>query len=194
VIVERITDVLGLVLLSLLGVLYYKEGIHLILVFLLIIMVFFIAIRTKTISNRIISIMENRTGKNVENIRTMHETFEKIMEPKGLIKMSLLSAFAWFFECIGMYFVVRGFGESISITLAAFIFSFASLAGAVSMIPGGIGVAEATISGLGQVFGMTATISIGVAIVVRLGTLWYGAIMGFFTYLFFKNKIVYTNR
>ena len=189
VIVERITDVLGLVILALLGVLYYKEGIYLILTLLLVFTGFFAAIRSKTVSKKIISMMENRTGKYAENIKTMHETFEKTMEPKGLIEMSLLSAFAWFFECVGMYLVVRGFEESISMTLATFIFSFASLAGAVSMIPGGIGVAEATISGLLQFFGMTPTVSVGIAIIVRFGTLWYGAIMGLSIYLLFKKNI-----
>ena len=189
VIVERITDVLGLVILSLLGVLYYKEGIYLILTLLLMFAGFFAVIRSKTISKRIISMMENRTGKYAENIKTMHNTFEKTMEPKGLIGMSLLSAFAWFFECVGMYLVVCGFEESISMTLATFIFSFASLAGAVSMIPGGIGVAEATISGLLQFFGMTPTVSVGIAIIVRFGTLWYGAIMGISIYSLFKKNI-----
>lgn len=189
VIVERITDVLGLVILALLGVLYYNEGIYLILTLLSIFAGFFIAIRSKIISKKLISIMENRSGKYAENIKTMHNTFEKTMEPKGLIGMSLLSAFAWFFECVGMYLVVRGFEESISMTLATFIFSFASLAGAVSMIPGGIGVAEATISGLLQFFGMAPTVSIGIAIIVRFGTLWYGAIMGLSAYLLFKKKI-----
>lgn len=189
VVVERITDVLGLVILALFGVLYYEEGIYLILTLLLVFTGFFAVIRSKRISKRIISMLENRTGKYAENIKTMHNTFEKTMEPKGLLGMSLLSAFAWFFECIGMYLVVRGFEESISMTLATFIFSFASLAGAVSMIPGGIGVAEATISGLLQFFGMTPTVSVGIAIIVRFGTLWYGAIMGLSIYLLFKKKI-----
>ncbi|RZN35098.1 MAG: flippase-like domain-containing protein [Methanosarcinales archaeon] len=189
VIVERITDVLGLVILSLLGVLYYNNGIYLILTLLLIFTGFFAVIRSKTISHGIITILENRTGKHAENIKTMHETFKKTMEPKGLIEMSLLSAFAWFFECVGMYLVVCGFNESISITLATFVFSFASLAGAVSMIPGGIGVAEATISGLLQLFGVTSTVSVGIAIIVRFGTLWYGAIMGLSVYLLFKKNI-----
>ena len=123
-----------------------------------------------------------------ENIKTMHRTFEATMESNGLIGMSLLSAFAWFFECLGMYLVILGFKESINITLATFIFSFASLAGAVSMIPGGLGVAEATISGLLQFLGSAPATSVGIAIIVRFGTLWYGAIMGMSVYLVFKRE------
>ena len=86
------------------------------------------------------------------------------------------------------YIVILGFKESLNITLATFIFSFASLAGAVSMIPGGLGVAEATISGLLQFFGSAPATSVGIAIIIRLGTLWYGAIMGMSVYLVFKRK------
>jgi uncharacterized protein (TIRG00374 family) len=190
VIVERITDVLGLAILSLFCILYYKEGIYLILALFLIFLGFLAAVKSKTISNRIISMLEHKMEKYAENIKTMHKTFENIMELKGLIGMSFLSAFAWFFECIGMYLVILGFKECISITLATFIFSFASLAGAVSMIPGGLGVAEVTMSGLLQFFGLAPTTSVGVALIVRFGTLWYGAIMGMSIYLLFKKRFM----
>lgn len=189
VIIDRITDVLGLAILSLFGVLYYKQGIYLILIVLLLFSLFFASVKSKTTSTWIISKLETKMVKYAENIKTMHKTFEATMEPKGLIGMSLLSAFAWFFECLGMYLVILGFKQSINITLATFIFSFASLAGAVSMVPGGLGVAEATISGLLQFFGLTSALSVGIAIIVRLGTLWYGAIMGLSIYLLFKKSI-----
>lgn len=189
VIVERITDVLGLAILSLFGVLYYKQGIYLFLLLLLLFSIFFAAVKSKNTSTWVVSKLETKMGKYAENVKMMHKTFEATMEPKGLIGMSLLSAFAWFFECIGMYIVILGFNESIGITLATFIFSFASLAGAVSMIPGGLGVAEATISGLLQFFGLAPATSVGIAIIVRFGTLWYGAIMGLSIYLLFKKRL-----
>jgi uncharacterized membrane protein YbhN (UPF0104 family) len=46
------------------------------------------------------------------------------------------------------------------------------------MIPGGLGVAEATIFGLLQFFGISQSISVGIAIIVRIGTLWFGALLG----------------
>ena len=190
VIVERITDVLGLAILSLFGILYYRESGYYILALLLIFLGFFVVIKSKTISNRLISMLEHKMRRYTENIKTMHRTFENTMELKGLIGMSFLSAFAWFFECIGMYLVILGFKECISITQATFIFSFASLAGAVSMIPGGLGVAEVTMSGLLQFFGLTPTTSVGVALIVRFGTLWYGAIMGMSIYLLFKKRFM----
>jgi uncharacterized protein (TIRG00374 family) len=173
-----------------LGIAYYHEGIYLIFLLLILLFVFFISIRSKTISDKIISLLERRAKKYGGNVRTIHETFVKTMKPKDLIGMSFLSAFAWFFECLGLYLVVIGFGESIGITQATFIFSFSSLAGAVSMIPGGLGVAEATIFGLLQFFGIAKSISVGIAIIVRFGTLWFGAIMGLSVYMLFKKRIM----
>lgn len=189
VIIDRITDVLGLIILAMVGVLYYTDGIYIILILLFLFTGFLIAVRSKTISGKIIKLLENRMGKYAENIKVMHETFETLMKPGGLIRMSFLSAFAWFFECLVMYLIIFGFGQSIKITLATFIFSFASLAGAVSMVPGGLGVAEGTISGLLQYFGMAAPVSVAITIFVRAVTLWYGAIVGISVYLLFNKRI-----
>ncbi|MGF7117801.1 lysylphosphatidylglycerol synthase transmembrane domain-containing protein [Methanobacterium oryzae] len=190
VIIDRVTDLIGLILLSLLGILYYKEGAYILIILIIIFSGFFAAIKSKTISSKLISIMEKRAGKYSKDIKTMHLTFEKTMEAKRIIGMSFVSAFAWFFECLALYFVILGFSQFIGIIYSTFIFSFASLAGAVSMIPGGLGVAEATLSGLLQYFGLTSTISVGVAIIIRFGTLWYGAILGFCVYLIFKKRII----
>jgi uncharacterized protein (TIRG00374 family) len=78
----------------------------------------------------------------------------------------------------------------LGIVVSTFSFSFASLAGALSMIPGGLGVAEATLSGLLQFFGLTATLSVGVAIVIRFATLWYGTFLGLAVYLLGKSRII----
>jgi len=189
VVVERITDVLGLIILSLFGVAYFThQAIYIILAFLVVFIGFYAVIRSGIVSRKIIGFFEKRESKHIENIKVAHDTFQIIMEAKGIIIMSLLSAFAWLFECLGMYFIVIAFQESINFTLATFIFSLASLAGALSMIPGGLGVAEATIAGLLQLFQFTPSLSVGIAIIVRLGTLWYGAAMGLAVYLLFPKK------
>lgn len=190
VIIDRVTDLIGLILLSALGILYYKEGSYILIILMLLFILFFVAIKSKNISCRIIKILENRADKYSKDIKTMHTTFEELMNPKNISLMSFLSAFAWFFECLALFFVIIGFGDYLSVLISTFAFSFASLAGAVSMIPGGLGVAEATFSGLLQYFGLTTVISVGAAIIIRFGTLWYGAILGFFVYLIFNKRII----
>ncbi len=190
VIIDRFTDLIGLIILSLLGILYYREGAYILIILIAVFAGFFIAVRSKWISSKIISVLEKRAGKYSGDIKEMHKTFEQTMAPQGLVFMSFVSAFAWFFECLALYYVIVGFGEYVNIILSTFVFSFASLAGAVSMIPGGLGVAEGTITGLLQFFGLNSAVSIGTAIIIRFGTLWYGTILGFSVYLLFKNRII----
>lgn len=190
VIIDRVTDLLGLLILSALGILFYREGAYILIILIVLFVLFFIAIKSERISGRLIRILEGRAGKYSKDIKTMHQTFEVLVSPKNMTLMSFLSAFAWFFECLALFFVIIGFGQFVNVIISTFIFSFASLAGAVSMIPGGLGVAEATFSGLLQYFGLTSTISVGVAIIIRFGTLWYGAILGFLVYILFKNRII----
>jgi uncharacterized protein (TIRG00374 family) len=189
VISDRLTDMLALVIFSLLGILYYKQGAFVIITILILFGGFLIAVRTETVSNLLISILEKRVGKYSKDVKSMHITFKETLTPKKLIITTGLGLMAWFMECMGLYLTIIGFGDHIGIIVSTFTFSFASLAGALSLIPGGLGVAEATLSGLLQFFGLTATISVGAAIIIRFSTLWYGTFLGIIVYLLGKSRI-----
>ncbi len=190
VISDRLTDVLALVFLSLLGVIYYKQGAYVILIILLLFAAFVLAIRSKTISDKLINILEKRAGKYSGDVRSMNESFQKTLNFKNLTITTILGLIAWFMECSALYLTIYAFNQHLDIVISTFIFSFASLVGAVSMIPGGLGIAEATLSGLLQFFGLTATIAVGTAIIIRFTTFWYGALLGLAVYLLGKSKII----
>ncbi|WP_406657577.1 lysylphosphatidylglycerol synthase transmembrane domain-containing protein [Methanolobus sp. ZRKC2] len=193
VILDRVTDILSLVILSAFGILSYRDGIYLLATLFFMILVFYVSITSKRISGKMISVIENRAMKHSSDVKGLHGTFQKLMEPKLFISLSLLNVLAWFCECLGFYFIVIGFDQYLSISQSTFIFSFASLAGGVSMIPGGIGLAEVTIAGFLQHNGFTPTITIGTALIVRLGSFWYGVILGLIVYLLFRKKIIPNN-
>lgn len=190
VIIDRITDLIGLIILSIIGIIYYKNGAYILLSLFIIFAGFIVAAKSETISQRLITILEKRASKYSKDIKEMDISFKKSLELKYLIGMSAISVLAWFLECLALYFVIYGFGQPLGIVISTFVFSFSSLAGAVSMIPGGLGIAEATLSGLLVFFGLTSTTAVGVALIVRFGTLWYGAILGFLVYLLFNKRIV----
>ncbi|SCG84749.1 lysylphosphatidylglycerol synthase transmembrane domain-containing protein [Methanobacterium congolense] len=190
VISDRLTDILALVFLSLLGILYYKQGTYIIVAILIIFAVFVLAVRSEAVSNRLIRVLEKRAGKYSRDVESMHQTFKETLTPKKLVVTTVLGLMAWFMECLALYLAVAGFGDHLGMVVSTFTFSFASLAGALSMIPGGLGVAEATLSGLLQFFGLTATLSVGVAIIIRFATLWYGTFLGLAVYLLGKSRII----
>ncbi len=189
VIVDRITDVFGLIILSFTGVLYLKEGIYTLSVLFILFSASILALRSQRLSTAVISFMGQKAGRYADDAEAVHQTFKRTMDPGALIVMSLVSASGWFFEGLALYAVVRGVGQHLDLILSTFVFSFASLAGAASMLPGGLGVAEATITGMLQAFGLPQSTSVGVAMIVRLGTLWYGAALGLSIYLAFNSKI-----
>lgn len=189
VIVDRITDVFGLIILSFTGVLYFREGIYTLSILFILLFASILALRSQRLSDHVISLLGKKAGRYVDDAEAVHQTFKTTMEPGALIAMSIISASGWFFEGLALYAVVRGVGQQLDLIVSTFVFSFASLAGAVSMLPGGLGVAEATITGLLQLFGLPQSISVAVAMIVRLGTLWYGAALGLSIYLAFNSKI-----
>ena len=189
IISDRLTDILALVIFSLLGILYYKQGAYVIITILILFGGFIISVRTEAVSNLLISILDKRAGKYSKNVKSMHIIFKEILTPKKLIITTGLGLMAWFMECLALYLTVIGFGYHIGIIVSTFTFSFASLAGALSLIPGGLGVAEATLSALLQFFGLTATISVGAAIIIRFSTLWYGTFLGIIVYLLGKSRL-----
>ena len=58
------------------------------------------------------------------------------------------------------------------------IYSSSLLIGAISFIPGGIGVAEGSIVGLLSVQGINLSDAMVIAVVIRLFTLWISTIVG----------------
>lgn len=190
VIVDRVTDFVGLVILSFSGILFYKSGIYVLLILVLLFAVFIFMIKSKTISTRLISLLEGRAGKYNIDVKDMHQTFQRSVTSKYLVGLSLLAVLAWFLECLSVFFVIKGFGTSMNIIISTFLYSFSTLLGAVSFIPGGLGVTEASLSGFLVLFGLTSSIAVGAALVIRLGTLWYGAILGFLIYTIFNKRIM----
>ena len=96
-----------------------------------------------------------------------------------LVAMTLLSAVSWFCECLAAYVCVRGLRLDLSLADTVIVFSLGSLAGAASFLPGGLGVADASMTGLIRVLGDTSKAAAAAAVVlIRLSTLWFAVALG----------------
>lgn len=58
-----------------------------------------------------------------------------------------LGTLAWFAECLGFYFILRGFGLTFDVVSATFIHGFATIFGALTLLPGGLGTTEGSMAG-----------------------------------------------
>ena len=124
----------------------------------------------------------NRLEKHFEEF---YESTYVLMHPRAVALMTGLSVASWFCEVMAFYLTLVGVGISGSFdTLfkAAFILPIATLAAALLVTPGGLGVAEAGITGLtqklfhlGEAGRATATVA---TLIVRIATLWFGVVLG----------------
>ena len=107
------------------------------------------------------------------------EASRSLLTTPLLVAMTLLSAVSWFCECLAAYVCVRGLRLDLSLADTVVAFSLGSLAGAASFLPGGLGVAEASMTGLIRALGDTTKAAAAAAtVLIRLSTLWFAVALG----------------
>jgi glycosyltransferase 2 family protein len=90
-----------------------------------------------------------------------------------------LGMLAWSAEGTGFYLVAQLAGSSnIAWEQAVFIYAFATLVGALTFLPGGLGSAEATMLGLLIASGVGHGEAVAITVVARMATLWFGVSIG----------------
>lgn len=177
VVVERLTDLIALCMLSLLGIFISRSSAILAAVFSFVILLVFLLIRNKSVYNLISKFpILNRF---VDQIGSLQKSGRSLASRKIILLSIIITVPAWFLEGLGMWVIITALGVNVSLLTCVFIFSFSSVFGAVSMLPGGLGVAEASITVLlMQLLSLNLTTAVWITIVTRLCTIWFGTIIG----------------
>jgi uncharacterized protein (TIRG00374 family) len=124
-------------------------------------------------------------------LREAYATTATLLRPQALVFGVLLSVVSWFFECAAFWAVVRGFpGASVGIQAATFIYASMTVAGALSFLPGGLGVTEAgMLALLGELAsGCTRSVAAAATFITRLCTLWFAVVVGIGALLLFARQ------
>jgi len=192
VLAERVTDFISVVLLSIIGAFVFDYGKEIILIIGLFFVGFTILIGFRTPSLWIIKKIGsiNFLKKYSNHFLEAYESTYQLLKIKPLIIGTFISSFAWFAECIGLYFVLEVFSKStlieVNILVATFIYGFSTLIGAIAMLPGGLGVTEASITGLLVLLKIPKDISAASTIIIRIATLWFAVILGVIAVLIYE--------
>ena len=86
---------------------------------------------------------------------------------------------AWTLTSYGFMWLLGELGLSIHALEAFTIYPLAMLAGAASMLPGGVGSTELAIVLLLGVYGVSASVATIAAIGIRVATIWFAVLTGF---------------
>jgi uncharacterized protein (TIRG00374 family) len=84
----------------------------------------------------------------------------------------------WFCECIGFSITVASLGYDVALWQTTFIYAFATFFGAVTLLPGGLGTTEGSLTGLLIVKGIPRDAASAATIIIRLCTLWLAVAVG----------------
>jgi uncharacterized membrane protein YbhN (UPF0104 family) len=104
-----------------------------------------------------------------------------LLAPRRLVFPTAISIVSWFCECLGFFVVARTFGPSTSLGLATFTYAFSAIAGAVSMVPGGLLVTESSLGYfLDHYAGFEKGEAAAATLLIRLATLWSAVAVGSF--------------
>ncbi len=190
VFVERVTDFLSLVLLSLTGAIYYNFGIMSTVIVGVFFLVIILIVSNKKLSFKFIDTL-GKIGFLTKHARRLHDAYESsyiMLQFKPLIYMVLLSLIAWFFECIGFYFVLYNFEKTILFILPIFVYSFSTIIGSVTMLPGGLGATEGSLTYLLHINGFNSEEALASTFIIRTVTLWFALVIGVFHLFHFQKK------
>jgi uncharacterized protein (TIRG00374 family) len=111
-----------------------------------------------------------------------HDSSRLLLSLPGLSWALGLGLVAWSLECLTFFLVLAGLGRPMTWELliqAGFIFPVASLAGSLSLLPGGLGVTEGSITGMTQaIVGAPRSLAAASALLVRAVILGFGFTLG----------------
>ena len=189
VVSERVTDLLGLVILALVG---FSAGVNsgdqLLTVILLggAVLAGAIVIGSKTFYRKFLSKITSMgpLKRFQDSCDVIEVTMTRTLSPRPMLTSTLISTPGWFMECIELWLIFSILsGEPLSLSLlliATFIHATASIIGALTFSPGGVGMYELTSTLLIQfLLGWSKTLAGAATILIRVVTLWFSVIVGF---------------
>ena len=195
VLAERLTDIFGLLALATLSFSALRLGSAVLLAVVVALAGLLILVQSRAAVYWLLDRLERipRCARLGNSVRQGYEAAYLLFRPVSLAVAIPLSIVSWGFECVALYYVLQGFGVPGSLALSSFAFSFSSLAGAVSMVPGGLGVAEGSMAGLLVLGHIPAAQAAGATAIIRLGTLWFGVALGVVALAFTTRRIARAN-
>lgn len=195
VVAERVTDLMAMLFIASFGVSIFKNGTIIMILGTAIVCMAIFMIAYRPLALKIVNILEQLPllGRFGDRIKALYESTYVLLRGPILIKAFLVSLISWGFECIALYMIFKGYGIDKGFMTAAFVFSLSSVAGGLSMLPGGLGVAEGSMLGLLISMGVDKTSATGITLLARFGTLWFGVVVGIITLWFNRKRFGITN-
>ncbi len=184
VIAERLTDLFALVLLTALGSLAFADGRVVAIGGAIVVALLWVVIAFRPLGELAFRVAERLPllARAVPKLREAYESMQRLVGPVPLGVATLMSLASWSLECVCLWEVARGFeGVLLSPLQASFAYAAPTIIGALALMPGGLGVTEASMAGVLEALGgeaMLPSMAIATTLLVRIATLWWAVVLG----------------
>ena len=182
VLVEKMYDLIGAILASIIGIIILGVYPHLIVIAILVLAVIFFFMYYRPASELFFKRITKLKffSKYIENISESYKTVQKSTNVKVATVCILLAVTYWFIISAAAYYILIGFDINILDYLKVLaIYVTSILLGAISFIPAGIGITEGTLAGLLTLEGIGVSAALILSVMIRILTLWYSVGVGF---------------
>ena len=187
---ERVTDFISLLLITVTGAFAFDYGSNIVIIVSLFLVILVIAISNKRLALDVLTLLEKIVfiKKYLTNLHTAFESSYLLLKPKPLLLMTLLSLFSWGFECLGYYIILLNFGIDFGLFWAFFSYSFATIIGAISMLPGGLGITEGSLTFMLIRENISKNVAFATTFIIRVVTLWFAVFVGVLSVTMYQKR------
>mgnify|MGYP005844551441 CR=1 FL=1 len=194
-VVDRIVDGLAMAILALLGVLVYPQYRAGVLSIVAVIVGLVVISQIRPLALWLLNRGEQipLVSRFVHPLRELYESTYELLRLKNLLVGMGIGLVSWSAEGIAFYLVLVGLGVAPSpnlALLAIFILSLSSILGGTSGLPGGLGAAEAIMTGMLQLLvGLPEDVAATATLLIRFFTLWFAVGLGIMTVLIWRKLL-----
>ena len=187
VLVEKVYDLIGAILASIIGIIILGMDVYLIIIAILVLAMVFFFLYYRPASELFFKRVTKTKffSKYVENISEFNKTVQKSTNVKVATICILLAVTYWFIVSTAVYYTLIGFDINILDYLKVLsIYATSILLGAISFIPGGVGITEGALAGLFTLEGIDVSTALILSVIIRIFVLWYSVSIGFISLKF----------
>jgi len=181
VIIEQVYTVIGLIIVSILGILYFEIGAYVIGAFSLVLISILAVIQSKTLFDKIFSFfrISKRLEKIIDPLSESREVLKDSIRGKTFFYCSALSTLYWILECTTVFLILLTFGIELEFLIMIPTYTSSIILGVASFLPLGIGVVEGSLTSFFTLHGIDVSIAVTVVIIIRIFTRWISVCFGF---------------
>ena len=194
VVAERVSDLTALLVLAIIGVALRGVATSVVWVGGAVVGLGLIVLAWPSLAQRLIDLVT--TPALLRRLRdpmtSIYRGIPGLCRPRRLAAATAIGIVAWLCECIGFAVVVGAFpGVHVDVGLAILIYAATTIAGALSFLPGGLGVTEGAMTMwlVQSAPGIDTSTALAAVIVTRVATLWFAVAIGLVAMVLARRKI-----